>query len=122
MRIVVWDRRPGATLRLTAAYGYNGHMIKASVSGLKDSLSEYLRKVRAGQSVVIYDRNVPIARIERIESSGFEADRVVQLRAEGITRPPRKPLSARQLAAMLPVIPQRALVLEALLAERAEDR
>jgi antitoxin (DNA-binding transcriptional repressor) of toxin-antitoxin stability system len=97
-------------------------MIKASVSGLKNSLSEYLRKVRAGQSVVIYDRKIPIARIERIESSGSDSDRMTRLRAEGITRPPTKPLRGKQLAAALAVIPQRGRVLDALLAERAEDR
>lgn len=97
-------------------------MIKASVSGLKNSLSEYLRKVRAGQSVVIYDRNVPIARIERIESGGTGADRIARLRAEGVTRPPTRPLSARQLTAVLGVVPARARALDALLEERADGR
>jgi antitoxin (DNA-binding transcriptional repressor) of toxin-antitoxin stability system len=97
-------------------------MIKVSVSGLKNSLSEYLRKVRSGQSVVIYDRKVPIARIERIEASSMEPDRVARLRAEGITRPPPKPLTPGQLAAISAVIPKRARVVDALLAERAEDR
>ena len=97
-------------------------MIKASVSALKNGLSSYLRKVRAGQSVVIYDRDVPIARIERIEVSGTDADRVAQLRAAGITRPPARPLTSRQWAGLRPVVPARARLLEALLAERADDR
>ncbi len=49
--------------------GYYGQMEKTSVSKLKDNLSAYLRKVRAGTEVVIYDRDVPIARLERIEST-----------------------------------------------------
>ena len=97
-------------------------MIKASVSALKNGLSSYLRKVRGGHSVVIYDRDVPIARIERIEVSGTDADRVAQLRAAGITRPPARPLTARQWALLRPVVPARARLLEALLAERADDR
>jgi antitoxin (DNA-binding transcriptional repressor) of toxin-antitoxin stability system len=97
-------------------------MIKASVSGLKNSLSQYLRKVRAGQSVVIYDRKVPIARIERIEANSTEPDRVARLRAEGITRPPHKPMTPKQLAAVVALIPQRARVLDALLTERTEGR
>ena len=73
--------------------GYNSHMEKASVSKLKDNLSAYLRKVRAGQSIVIYDRDVPIARLERIESSGRGADRLALLCAQGLTRPPARPIS-----------------------------
>ena len=97
-------------------------MIKTSVSALKNGLSSYLRKVRAGQSVVIYDRNVPIARIERIEVNGTDADRVAQLRAAGITRPPTRPLTARQWARLRPVVSARARLLESLLDERKDDR
>ncbi len=32
-------------------------MEKATISKLKDNLSAYLRKVRAGHAVVIYDRD-----------------------------------------------------------------
>jgi len=63
-------------------------MEKASVSKLKDNLSAYLRKVRAGQSVVIYDRDVPIARLERIESSAQGSARLALLCAQGVARPP----------------------------------
>ena len=97
-------------------------MIKASVSALKNGLSGYLRKVRAGQSVVIYDRDVPIARVERIEANGSDADRIARLRAEGITRPPSNPMSAVQWAKLVPVASSSARVLEALLDERAHDR
>jgi len=57
-------------------------MEKATVSKLKDNLSAYLRKVRAGQSVVIYDRDLPIARLERIESAvdviAVEVERIAE--------------------------------------------
>ena len=39
-------------------------MKKASISELKNQLSAYLQRVRAGQTVIVYDRNRPIARIE----------------------------------------------------------
>jgi len=97
-------------------------MIKASVSALKNGLSSYLRKVRAGQSVIIYDRDIPIARIERIEASGSDAERIARLRAEGITRPPANPLTLRQWTSLVPVVPANARLLEALLDERAADR
>jgi antitoxin (DNA-binding transcriptional repressor) of toxin-antitoxin stability system len=104
-------------------HGYNSHMEKATVSKLKDNLSAYLRKVRAGHAVVIYDRDVPIARLERIESTGRGADRLALLRAQGVTRPPVRPLSAAKLRASLSKpIRREARVVEALRLDRAEDR
>ncbi len=98
-------------------------MKKASISNLKNNLSAYLRKVRSGQSVLIYDRNVPIARIERIEASGSGDDRLAHLAAQGITRPAEHRLSSRELRALLPrPLPRSARLLDALLEERAQDR
>lgn len=97
-------------------------MEKATVSKLKDKLSAYLRKVRAGQAIVIYDRDVPIARLERIESSGAGPDRLALLRAQGIVRPPARPIAVRQLRALLEPLPRSARVADALRDERAEGR
>lgn len=98
-------------------------MEKATVSKLKDNLSAYLRKVRAGHAVVIYDRDVPVARLERIESSGRGSDRLALLRAQGVTRPALRPLSAEKLRALLSNPVRRAAsVVDALSLERAEDR
>jgi prevent-host-death family protein len=98
-------------------------MEKATVSRLKNNLSAYLRKVRSGQPVLIYDRDVPIARIERIETSGRGVDRLALLTAQGITRPAARPLSPRELRTLLPrPLPRSARVLDALLEERAHDR
>jgi prevent-host-death family protein len=98
-------------------------MDKATVSRLKNNLSAYLRQVRAGHPVVIYDRDVPIARLERIESAGSGADRLTLLRAQGLTRPPSRPLSpARMRAAIDNALPRHARLLQALQAERDEGR
>lgn len=98
-------------------------MGKATVSKLKNNLSAYLRKVRAGQSVVIYDRDLPIARLERIESAGRGTDRLALLAAQGITRPAARPLSARELRALLEhPLPRTAHIVDALLEERAQER
>ncbi len=48
-------------------------MTKVGVAKLKAGLSEYLRKVKRGKEVVVYDRDTPIARIvpyERTEQKG----------------------------------------------------
>ena len=93
------------------------------MSKLKDNLSAYLRKVRAGHAVVIYDRDVPIARLERIESTGRGTERLALLHAQGVTRPPLRSLSAAQLRSSLSKpTPRSARLLEALNDDRAEDR
>jgi antitoxin (DNA-binding transcriptional repressor) of toxin-antitoxin stability system len=102
-------------------------MEKATVSKLKDNLSAYLRKVRAGQTVVIYDRDIPIASIVRIESSERGSDRLALLRAQGVTRPVRRSLSAKQLRDLLAGrlsrgLPRSAHLSEALREERDEGR
>jgi antitoxin (DNA-binding transcriptional repressor) of toxin-antitoxin stability system len=96
---------------------------RATISKLKDNLSAYLRRVRAGHAVVIYDRDVPVARLERIESAGRGADRLALLRAQGVTRPPLRSLSAEKLRKSLSTPLRRSSrVLEALQAERLEGR
>ena len=110
-------------IALARKYGYDGYMEKATVSKLKNNLSAYLRKVRAGHAVVIYDRDVPIARLERIESTGRGADRLALLSAQGVIRPPlRKLLSAKLRSALSTPVAGSAYVLKALQQDRAEDR
>ncbi len=102
---------------------YNSYMEKASVSKLKNNLSAYLRKVRAGHAVVIYDREVPIARLERIESAGLGSDRLLSLHAKGVTRLPLRRASA--LAAVAGVgtpLPAITRLLEAVQHDRSDDR
>jgi prevent-host-death family protein len=98
-------------------------MEKASVSNLKNNLSAYLRKVRAGHPVVIYDREVPIARLERIESAGQGSDRLASLHAKGVTRLPLRKGSAVNIRAGLQnPLPHATRLLEAVQQDRSEDR
>jgi antitoxin (DNA-binding transcriptional repressor) of toxin-antitoxin stability system len=98
-------------------------MEKASISNLKNNLSAYLRKVRAGQPVVIYDRDVPIARIERIETKSRGTDGLAMLHAQGVVKPPLRPVSAAALRAILGHPLRRAAKLaEAVQEDRQEDR
>ena len=98
-------------------------MEKATVSKLKNNLSAYLRKVRAGHTIVIYDRGVPIARLERIELTGRGADRLALLRAQGVTRPPLRPLSAEKLrASLLTPVSRAARAVDTLRLDREEGR
>jgi len=93
------------------------------VSHLKNNLSAYLRKVRAGHSIVIYDRDVPIARLERIESTGSSSDQLASLHAKGVTRlPTGGESSAAILAGMRRPLPHAGRLREAVQQDRSEDR
>ena len=102
--------------------GYNSQMDKASISSLKNSLSAYLRKVRAGHTVIIYDRNVPVARLVRIEDTDGSSDRLLKLRSEGVTRPALRKLTGRRRRALLTSISGDAGILSALRENRDEER
>jgi len=99
--------------------GYDDQMKKASISELKNQLSAYLQRVRAGQTVVVYDRGRPIARIDRIADEDDD-DLIAQLQRAGIVTPPREPLPLEMLRAPLPHAEHG--VLDALLQDRAEGR
>ena len=94
-------------------------MIKASISELKNQLSAYLQQVRAGETVVIYDRNRPVARIDRVADEDDD-ERIVQLQRAGVVVPPAEPMPLDLLREPLPAAGKS--VLEALLQEREETR
>lgn len=94
-------------------------MKKASISELKNQLSAYLQRVRAGQTVIVYDRDRPIARIDRVADEDDD-DRIAELRRAGIVTPPCEPLPLEMLRTPLP--PAGRSVLDALLEEREGGR
>lgn len=94
-------------------------MKKASISELKNQLSAYLQRVRAGQTVIVYDRNRPIARIDRVADEDDD-DRIVELQRAGIITPPSEPLPLDLIRTPLPRAEHS--VVEALLEERTEGR
>ena len=42
-------------------------MMRANISELRNGLSAYLRRVRRGESILILDRNVPVACLTPVE-------------------------------------------------------
>lgn len=89
-----------------------------SVSEAKSSLSEQIRRVQKGGTVVITDRGRPVARLVGIASVLKDADWIVELEREGLLRRPIAELSADFLAGPRP---NDSNVLAALLEDR-EDR
>lgn len=64
-------------------------MKRVSVTDLKNRLSHYLRLVKRGETVELLDRNVPVARLSRVEAPGTrDEDLLVRLRRDGIVTTP----------------------------------
>ena len=82
------------------------------VADLKSRLSEHLRKVRAGRTLVVLDRDTPIARIVPYEEAA--APLVVRSPLPGAPPPGGAPLP--------PALDLRVDVLELLREERQGDR
>jgi prevent-host-death family protein len=95
-------------------------MQTATISQLRNRLSAYLRKVRAGETVTVLDRDRPIARIEGISGEAGVDERMQRLEARGLVRLPTAPLPLEALREPPPHA--EASVLEALLEERREGR
>jgi prevent-host-death family protein len=96
----------------------------ATISEAKNHLSELLSRVKRGETVLILERDRPVARLEPIGRSDVAADDgwLDELERRGvIRRPKRRP--GKNLLATLPSAPKvRVDALAALLAEREEGR
>ncbi|MBI3491031.1 MAG: type II toxin-antitoxin system prevent-host-death family antitoxin [Acidobacteria bacterium] len=92
----------------------------ASVVQLKARLSEYLRRVKAGNEIVITERGLPIARILPLDADQRRASREERLIRAGVIRPGRPGGIRKSLLETPPV--KISGVLDALLANREEDR
>lgn len=104
-------------------------MERVTIGKLKNQLSAYLRKVKAGETVIVCDRNTPIARIMSIEtekSPETSEDRVARMVSEGKLIPPKHPMAHEKLMDILRQEPPASRtgksLLDALLEERAEGR
>ncbi|MEP6892648.1 MAG: type II toxin-antitoxin system prevent-host-death family antitoxin [Gaiellaceae bacterium] len=97
-------------------------MASASISEAKTKLSALLNRVRAGETVTITDRGVPVAQLTPMHTS-TEVDwdaRLGKLERQGLIRRPKKRLEPGWLASQ-PLPKFRKSVLEALLEERRES-
>ena len=99
----------------------------ASIAQVKARLSDYLRRVKRGDDVIITERGVPIARMTALEVSERRATRRERLARLGVVRPgkgrPRKALLTPPTAeAEGESSLSGAALLDALLDNRREDR
>jgi antitoxin (DNA-binding transcriptional repressor) of toxin-antitoxin stability system len=96
-------------------------MKRTGIAELKNRLSYYLRHVRSGGSILVYDRERPIARIDPVADPSLHdpSDRTAVLERSGVIRAPVSELGEGWLARRVPVDCD---VVAALLSERNEGR
>ena len=58
---------------------------EVGIRELKNGLSKYIDRVRAGEEVIVTDRGRPVARLSSVDAS---EDRLADLVAAGLVRPP----------------------------------
>lgn len=61
-------------------------MKKTAVANLKAQLSRYLRLVKAGEEVLVTERDVPIAKLVPVRGSGSDLDALRELEAQGLVQ------------------------------------
>jgi prevent-host-death family protein len=103
---------PHLALVFLTSLDYHETMNGVRVADLKSRLSEHLRKVRAGRSVTVLDRNTPIARIVPYEEGG----------AALAIRPPLPGASSLKQISMPPPLKLHRDVVAFLLEERQGER
>ena len=72
-------------------------MEKATISQVKQRLSAYLKKVQAGQTILILDRDQPVARLERVGADSPADDRLTRLERSGLVRRATRRVSLQSL-------------------------
>lgn len=92
---------------------------RVSIGTLKARLSEYLRRAKAGEAVVVTDRGRPVARLGPLQGAAALEGRTERLARAGLVRRPVAELDADALARERPADPE-GRSLEAILEERAE--
>lgn len=97
-------------------------MKRIAIAVLKAKLSEYISKVRAGEELLLTDRNVPVAKIVPLAASDDGVGFLEGLIREGKARPPKKKLPKNFFSTPLTVKDTSDKVLAALLEDRAGDR
>jgi len=90
----------------------------ASISEAKDHLSSLLDRVKAGESVLITDRGVAVARLEPVATSVDGTGRLERLARAGLARPGTAMLPADFLEGPTVRLPHGASALDGFLKER----
>ena len=99
-------------------------MKRTSITDAKNGLSALIERVRHGESIIIEDRGVPVARLESLATPGTREveGRAARLQRQGVLRPPLSSTPKRVLTTPPPTPSGRATLSDAVIAERQEGR
>ena len=98
-------------------------MQKSSITHAKNNFSQLIKKVRRGQSILITDRNQPVARLDPVAPlPDLDRERIERLERQGLITRPRKRLTSAFFKLPRGKSARGHSVLQALLDERAEGR
>jgi prevent-host-death family protein len=98
-------------------------MVVVTITEAKNGLSALIDHVRAGESVLIMDRDTPVARLESAISASPDAEgRIARLERAGAVRAARKPPVSDLLSTSPPGLRAGASAVATLIEERREGR
>jgi prevent-host-death family protein len=98
-------------------------MLVATITEAKNRLSALIDHVRGGESVLIVDRGIPVARLESAVRPDADADgRIARLERAGVVRSASKPPAIELLTSQPPSAQAGASALAGLLEERRSGR
>jgi prevent-host-death family protein len=99
-------------------------MKRTSITAAKNGLSALIDRVRHGESIVIEDRGVPVARLESVSVQGPRnvEGRAARLQRQGVLRPALSTTPRRVLTTPPPKPRRGATLSDALIAERRDGR
>jgi prevent-host-death family protein len=96
-------------------------MRRVSIAALKARLSEYVKAAKAGEEVIVTDRNKPVARLGPVAAPMRGDARLIELVRAGLARPAVRSLPRNFWERPRPRDRQ-SRALAALIEERAEGR
>jgi prevent-host-death family protein len=98
-------------------------MVVATITEAKNQLSALIDRVRGGESVLIVDRGIPVARLESAVTGLPDADgKLARLERTGAVRAARQPPATDLLSRRPPSLRRGASGVEAMLEERRLGR
>lgn len=97
-------------------------MAVATITELKNRLSAYIDRVRAGETVLVVDRGVPVARLEPALTPEDDDGRLARLARSGLVRLGTGTPSPEILEGKLPRTRSGASIVDAVLEERRHGR
>jgi prevent-host-death family protein len=98
-------------------------VLVATVTEAKNRLSALIARVRGGETVLIVDRGIPVARLESaVTADGDPEGRIARLERTGTVRAAGKPAAMAVIASTPPRARRGASGVRALLEERRAGR